>query len=366
MDGTMSRGRKEKKTINLALQGGGAHGAFTWGALDRLLEEDRIEIEGITATSAGAMNAAALKHGWLQGGAEAAMASLKRFWWQIAGLDGEMSEAMMVWLRAISPSPAFIARALEASPATLVAEAITRTLSPYQFNPFNFHPMRKICEELLDYDLVCASNGPQLFVTATNVRTGKPRVFKGDEITPDALLASACLPTLFQAIEIHDPRTDRIEAYWDGGYMGNPALYPLFYHTKASDIVIVHINPIEREDLPRTAQEILNRVNEISFNASLLRELRTIELVNRLLDEGVLPEGRMKRNRIHSVRDDRLMAQLGIATKLTPNRALLWQLHEAGHAAMDAFLREHWADIGERSSVDLKRMFASDPLPIPA
>jgi NTE family protein len=355
--------RATKKVVDLALQGGGAHGAFTWGALDRLLEEERVAIEGITATSAGAMNAAALKHGWLQGGADGAKAALKRFWHGIAGIDGNVSDAMLAWLRAVSPSPAFIARALEASPAVLAAEAVTRAFSPYQLNPFNYHPLREVTEELLDYDLVCASEDPQLFVTATNVRTGKPKVFRGKEITPDALLASACLPTLFQAVEIPDERTGRTEAYWDGGYMGNPALYPLFYHTRAEDILIVHINPIEREDLPHTAQEILNRINEISFNSSLLKELRAIELVNRLLDEGVIAEGRMKRNRIHSVRDDALMGQLGIATKLTPSKALLWQLHEAGHAAMDSFLREHWDEIGEKSSVDLRQMFGAPPLP---
>lgn len=353
-----------KKVVNLALQGGGAHGAFTWGALDRLLDEERIVVEGISATSAGAMNAAALKHGWLNGGAEGAKASMRRFWYGIAGIDGEISDSMLAWLRAISPSPAFIARALEASPAVLAAEAVTRAFSPYQLNPLNFHPLREVTEELLDYELVCACDDPQLFVTATNVRTGKPRVFRGKDITPDALLASACLPTLFQAVEIFDPMTGKIEAYWDGGYMGNPALWPLFYHTEAADILIVHINPIEREEIPRSAQEILNRINEISFNASLLRELRAVDLVNRLIDDGVIAEGRMKRNRIHSIRDDALMSQLGIATKLTPSRALLWQLHEAGHAAMDSFLREHWNDIGASSSVDIRGMFGAPPLPV--
>jgi NTE family protein len=362
MDGTV-RAKRSRKTVNLALQGGGAHGAFTWGALDRLLEEEAIAIDGISATSAGAMNAAALKHGWLQCGTDGAKASLKRFWFQIAGLDGQMSEAMLAWLRVISPSPAFIARAIENSPAMLATEAITRVFSPYQLNPFNYHPMRQVCEELLDYELVCASNGPKLFVCATNVRTGKPRIFTGKDITADALLASACLPTLFQAIRIQDPRTGRLEAYWDGGYMGNPALYPLFYHTQSTDILIVHINPIERDELPQTAQEILNRLNEISFNSSLLRELRSIELVNRLLEQGLIKEGTMKRNNIHSIRDDKLMVQLGVATKMTPNRALLLQLHDAGHAAMDDFLREHWRELGRCSSVDLRRMCSGEDLP---
>ena len=350
----------ERKAVNLALQGGGAHGAFTWGALDRLLAEEAVEIEGISATSAGAMNAAALKHGWVQGGNEGARAALARFWLRVTGLDG-MSDATADWLRAVSPSPAFIARALEASPAVLASEAFTRWLSPYQFNPFNYHPMRAVVEEMLDYGNVCAREGPKLFVSATNVRTGKVRVFAGEEITTDAILASSCLPTLFRAIEIDDPRSGRREAYWDGGYMGNPSLYPLFYRTATPDILIVHINPIHREELPRTSQEILNRVNEISFNASLLRELRTVGFVNRLLDRGVLAEGAMKRNHIHSIRDDALMIQLGIATKLTPNRALLLQLRDAGHATMDRFLRSHWTDIGRRSSMNLAAMVAAGP-----
>jgi NTE family protein len=346
----------EKKIVDLALQGGGAHGAFTWGALDRLLEEDAIEVEGITATSAGAMNAAALKHGWIQGGNDGARAALQRFWFGVAGLDGFMPDAMAAWLRAVAPSPALIARALEASPAVLATEAFTRMLSPYQFNPLNYHPMRRVVEQLLDYDNVCAAQGPKLFISATNVRTGKGRVFSGDEITPEVILASACLPTLFRALEIEDPKTGRIEAYWDGGYAGNPTLYPLFYRTRSQDILIVHINPIHREELPHTAQEIINRINEISFNGSLLRELRAVAFVNRLIRDGTIPEDKMKENFIHSIRDDALMVQLGIASKMTPNRTLLLQLKDAGRAAMDTFLRRHWNDIGSRSSIDLAAM----------
>ncbi len=351
-----------RKVVNLALQGGGAHGAFTWGALDRLLDDDGIEIEGITATSAGAMNAAALKQGWLEDGAEGAKASLRRFWLGIAGIEGDLSDAMLAWLRAVSPSPAFIARTLEFSPTVLAAETVMRTFSPYQLNPFGYHPLREVAENLLDYGLVCSSKGQKLFVTATNVRTGKPRIFSGTEISADVLLASACLPTVFQAVEIPDPQTGRVEAYWDGGYMGNPALYPLSGETQAVDILIVHINPIEREELPCTATEILNRINEISFNASLVRELKEIDFVNRLIDEEKIPAGLMKRKRIHSISDDALMVQLGIATKMTPSWTLLWQLHEAGYRAMDTFLREHREEIGICSSLDIRAMFGALPL----
>ncbi|MFT3973494.1 MAG: patatin-like phospholipase family protein [Amaricoccus sp.] len=346
-------------TVNLALQGGGAHGAFTWGALDRLLEDDSIAIDGITATSAGAMNAAALKRGWVLGGREGAREWLETFWLRLAGLDGPLGDAVIDWLRTVSPPPAFTARMLELNPAVATADAITRVFSPYQFNPTNFHPLRGIVEEMLDGDTVRSHDGPKLFINATNVRDGKPRIFQGAEVTADAILASACLPSLYQAIEIDDPRTGRREAYWDGGYTGNPALYPLFYRTRATDILIVHINPLYRDDLPTTASEIATRINEISFNASLLRELRNIEFVNRLIDRGVIAPEAMRRNHVHSVSDDRLMNMLGIVTKMTISRTLLLQLRDAGRVAMSTFLDEHRDKIGQRSSVDLKAVVSS-------
>lgn len=346
------------KVVNLALQGGGAHGAFTWGALDRILEEEAIEIEGISGTSAGAMNAGALKSGMVAGGREGARASLEAFWMSIVGGDCALPPLLLDWMAEIAPSPAMTARALETSPAGLMAEAFTRALSPYQFNPFNYHPMRAAVTKMLDYDRVCAGVWPRLFVCATNVRSGKIKVFSGDEITPDAILASACLPTLFQAIEIEDQATGVVEAYWDGGYMGNPPLYPLFYETRSSDVIIVHINPMRREELPRTSTEILNRINEISFNSSLLQALRSVEFVHRLIQEGRVSGEAMKDVHIHSVQDDALMRQLGVASKITPNRALLLQLKEAGRQAMDRFLSDHWDCIGVRSSVDLRGTFS--------
>jgi NTE family protein len=349
-----------KVTINLALQGGGAHGAFTWGALDRLLREEEIEIEGVSATSAGAMNAAALKHGYVIGGREGARKTLSDFWLSLTGLDGVCSEAIMDWLRVVSPSPAITARALQFHPAAVAGGAITRVLSPYQFNPGNYHPLRETVAALLDDATMRSTKGPKLFVNATNVRSGKARIFQGKEVTTDAILASACLPTLYQAIEIEDRKTGRREAYWDGGFVGNPALYPLFYKTETPDILIIHINPLHREELPVTATEIESRINEISFNASLLRELRAIHFVNRMLDAGTLTEGAMKRNYVHSVSDDTLMNQLGLASKMTPNRALLLQLRDAGYASMDAFLSAHGAKLNQKSSLDLRAVVASE------
>lgn len=349
-----------RKVINLALQGGGAHGAFTWGVLDRLLEDDEIEIEAITATSAGAMNAAALKHGYVLDGNAGARAALSQFWLSLTGLDGLCSEPIMEWLRLVSPSPAITARALEFSPVAMMGDTISRVLSPYQFNPSGYHPLRATVEALLDHPQLRADKGPKLFINATNVRSGKVRIFQGKEVTADAILASACLPTVYQAIEIEDRRTGRREAYWDGGYVGNPSLYPLFYRTETPDILIVHINPLYREDLPYTATDILSRINEISFNASLLRELRNIHFVNRMIDEGKIVENAMKRNFVHSVSDDTLMNQLGMASKMTPNRALLLQLRDAGRASMDGFLSRHRHKLGETSSLDLGEAIRSE------
>lgn len=343
--------------INLALQGGGAHGAFTWGALDRLLDEEDIEVEAITATSAGAMNAAAFKAGWASDGREGARKALAQFWLRLAGVDGHVAEVLGDWLRAVAPSPASLSRMLELSPTVLGTEGLTRVFSPYQLNPLGFHPLRAMVDDLMEMGDVGCDRGPKLLIAATNVRSGKVRVFTGDEVSTNAILASACLPTLFQAIEFDDPKTGKREAFWDGGYMGNPALFPLFYETSCRDILIVHINPIVREDLPFTSTEILNRINEVSFNGSLLRELRGIDLVNRLIEEGILPANRMTKNRIHSVADDELMTQLGVASKMTPSKALMVQLKDAGQAAMDRFLKDHKKDIGKQSSVDVRAMF---------
>ena len=340
-----------RKTINLALQGGGAHGAFTWGALDRLLEEERVEVEGITATSAGAMNAAAFKCGWVQNGRDGAKDCLDRFWHAVSGRAHIGDNPIDTWLNTVMPAPAVFSNLVEMSPGYLTGEALSRVFSPYELNPLNLHPLRPIVTEMLDFDRVCAEPGPRLFISATNVRSGKIKVFSGDQVTPDAILASACLPTIYQAVEIEG------EAYWDGGFMGNPALFPLFYETASSDILIVHINPIERPQVPVSAKDIANRINEISFNSSLLRELRSIDFVSRLIETGQVKRGDMKDVLIHSVMDDDLMRSLSVATKLTPDHTLLERLRAAGRDRMDAFLLAHWDDLGTRSSVDLRTMF---------
>jgi NTE family protein len=260
---------------------------------------------------------------------------------------------MVEWLRVWSPD---IASAAMTTPAYLASEFVSRVASPYTLNPLNVNPLRALIGDL-DFGNVHSSQGPKLFICATNVRTGKIRVFKDHDITTDAILASACLPTLFQAVEIDDPQTGRTEAYWDGGYIGNPALFPLFYETDTPDIAIVHINPLYRDEVPTSPEEIMNRVNEISFNSSLLRELRAIEFVKRLLHDGALDPGRFRDVHVHSVIDDETMRSLSVATKLIPDRKLLFSLKEKGRVAADAFLAAHWGDLNVESTVDLRAMF---------
>jgi len=241
-------------SINLALQGGGAHGAFTWGVLDRLLDETWIDIEGITATSAGAVNAAAFKAGYVENGREGARERLDAFWENMGGVSGATPEPMRQWLDLITPPLPVIAGMMDYNPAIKAAEMVTQTFSPYETNPLNFHPLRTIVDDFFDFDKVQAEQGPKLFISTTNVRSGKVKIFESSEVTTDVILASSCLPQVFQAVEIEDPETGVQEAYWDGGFMGNPALFPLFYGTKSSDILLVHINPMRREEIPKSVK----------------------------------------------------------------------------------------------------------------
>ncbi|SEJ07810.1 NTE family protein [Cribrihabitans marinus] len=348
---TARRKRKVVKRINLALQGGGAHGAYTWGVLDRLLEDDGIEIAAITGTSAGALNGAALKAGMVAGGREGARDTLDRLWARM-GAIGDMR--LSGWMFALEPAQ--VAQAMEYSLPFSFADTWSRMVSPYAYGPFYRNPLSPVVEAF-DYDKVCAGEGPELFICATRVRTGKIRIFSGAEISTEAILASACLPTVFQAVEIDDPRTGRREAYWDGGYTGNPALFPLFNTGLPDDVVIVNINPLERDELPKTPQQIQNRINEISFNSSLLRELRAISFVGRLLDEGALERGRMSRVLVHMIADDALMTGLSVATKMVPMPTVLHGLKTAGRDAADRFLAAHRDDLGVRGTVDLAEMF---------
>ena len=337
---------QEPKTLNLALQGGGAHGAFTWGVLDRLLDEDHLSFEGVVATSAGAMNAAVLAYGMTQGGRRGAQKALANFWRRV-------SHAAAFGPLQPSPLDRIVgSRALEHSPAFVVFDLVTRLMSPYQFNPLNFNPLRRVLEDSVDVAAIRKSRcSIKLHICATNVRTGKVKVFDNDAISIDAIMASACLPFLFQAVEIDG------EAFWDGGYMGNPAIFPLIYSSASPDVLIVHINPIEREEVPKTATEILNRINEISFNSSLLREMRAIAFVTKLIDMKAAGAMDLKRIFVHSISDDEAMRKLSVASKLNADWEALTDLRDRGRERADEWLRGNHDAIGQRSSVDIEARY---------
>jgi NTE family protein len=325
--------------VDLALQGGGAHGAFTWGVLDRLLEEPWLEIDGISGASAGAMNAAVLIHGHQQSGRAGAREALETFWRRV-------SDAARFSPFQRGPLDVMLGRwTLDSSPMYLAMDVMSRLVSPYTMNPMGKNPLREILAELIDFELL-AQSPIHLFVTATNVRTGRGKVFKNDAVTPDVLLASACLPTLFQAVEIDG------EAYWDGGYSGNPTLTPLIRECKSQDTILIPINPIERPGIPRSATDILNRLNEVSFNAVVLKELRMMALLRKVADPGD-GEGRLwTEMRVHVVRNS-IMAELGASSKLVAEWPFFSYLRDEGRKAAEAFLDAHAMDLGNRSTADI-------------
>ena len=337
-----------RKTINLALQGGGSHGAVTWGVVDRLLEDDRLEIGAVSGASAGAVNAVALAYGLHKNGAEGGKEALEALWRKVSDkgniyspvrATGLSSDGQMDFLNSVSYQ---------------FFETITRTWSPYQFNPAGLNPLRDILSDVIDFDSLSHCKVTQLFIAATNVRSGKVHVFDTKDVSIDVICASACLPHLFQAVEIDG------EHYWDGGYMGNPVLYPFFYEASSADIVIVHVNPIEREGVPQTAPDIMNRVNEISFNSSLMRELRAISFVHKLIDDGWLKDEYVDHLRnifIHSIRSDQALTDLSVASKFRTDWPFLQSLKDKGREIAEDWLTAHFDDIGERSSVDLRAMF---------
>ncbi len=337
--------KSNRKPVALALQGGGAHGAFTWGVLDYLLEDNRLEITAISGTSAGAMNAAVLADGYVEGGIDGARAALDRFWRRV-------SEVAMASPIQRSPLDVLTGNwSLDFSPSYVAFDLLSRVVSPYQLNPLNINPLRDIIEEMIDFDHVHRCKDIQVFVCATNVHTGKIRVFKCGELTSDAIMASACLPQIFQAVEI-----DGVP-YWDGGFMGNPPIYPLFYNTPNRDVVLVQINPIERKDTPQTAREIFNRVNEISFNATLLREMRAIDFVTRLIDDGQLDPEKYRRVYMHRIDADEEIKPLSSSSKLNAEWAFLAHLKEIGRRAAKSWLDANFDKIGKSSTLDVKGVY---------
>ncbi|MEW6639387.1 MAG: patatin-like phospholipase family protein [Pseudomonadota bacterium] len=330
--------------IDLALQGGGSHGAFTWGVLDRLLDEPWFQIAGISGTSAGAMNAAVLVDGWTAGGADGARAALETYWRSVsrAAAFSPLQRSLLDRLMG--------RWSLDTSPAYLFTDLMSRLLSPYDLNPLGFNPLRDILAESIDFGRL-ARAPIKLFVTATRVRTGRGRIFRNAEITADVLLASACLPTMFPAIEIDG------EPYWDGGFAGNPTITPLVRETDAQDTVLVQINPTERLEAPRSAADILNRLNEVSFNSPLAKELRMIALLRQVVDPGTGEGARWAQMKTHRIKSD-MLATFGASSKLNAEWAFIAKLHEEGRRAAGEFLDAHGADLGERSTADLDILLA--------
>jgi NTE family protein len=329
------------KRINLALQGGGAHGAFTWGVLDALMEDGRLDVEAISGASAGSMNAVVYAEGFKRDGRAGVREALRTFWLSVS------NEGVLTPLQRKIFDAWFGAFNLAGGPILQMVDALTHYASPYEFNPLNLNPLRDHLVKMVDFDAVRAETGVKLFIAATNVRTGKAAIFTRDELTADKVMASACLPQLFQAVEIDGA------AYWDGGYMGNPPLWPLTYESSSEDTIIVQINPIMRPDVPKTVREIQNRINEITFNGALLGELRAINFVSRLVDRGALHHSEYKRPRIHRIGGDGLLAMLSADTKSDTNWGFLTKLRDLGRAAARRWLAENFDAIGVRGTMNL-------------
>ena len=336
--------KSDRKPINLALQGGGAHGAFAWGILDYFAEDGRLDIDGLSGTSAGAMNSVVFSYGKMKGGPEQGRKALENFWWDVSKFGAFLSPVKT------SAFPDFWGMAPIQMFTYSMFEALTRTISPYQFNPANFNPLKEILETHVDFKELHECNVTRMFVCATNVRTGGPRIFTNDTLTADAVLASACLPFLFQAVEIDG------EHYWDGGYIGNPALYPLIYNTDTRDFLIIHINPVERKETPTTANEIMNRLNEITFNASLIKEMRAIAFVQKLIKEDWLKDeykDNLRKIRMHAIRADDDMKEYDISSKFSSDWDFLIDLRDRGREQAKKWLKKNYDKIGNSSTINI-------------
>ncbi len=334
-----------KKKISLALQGGGSHGAFTWGVLDRLLADGRLEIEGISGTSAGAMNATVLAYGLATGGANEARIKLRQFWQEIIEL-GKFS--------VLKPSilDKMLSRGnMDFSPSYLFFDYMTKLFSPYELNPFNINPLRDVLAKVVNFDLLHANAACKLFIAATSVKNNRLHIFKNNEVTLSAVMASACLPFLFQAVEING------EQYWDGGYIGNPPLFPLISETSSQDILIIQINPVNISNIPTSAREIFDRINTVSFNSSLIRELRAVHFITSLIDNHELSSDKHKRIFVHTINAESIVQDLGVSSKLNTDSEFLHYLYNSGQQLADNFLNQHFDKIGKESSTNIAAEF---------
>lgn len=335
-----------KKKINLALQGGGAHGAFTWGVLDRLLDDERLEVEGIVGTSAGAVNAAILAYGLEAGGHKKAQELLRRFW-TYNSQCGRCSPFQPTFCDKFLGGTG----SMEFSPFWQMFDLFSRMFSPYQWNPNHTNVFKDIIQELIDFPLLQEARNVKLFICATNVLTGRLKVFENREITPEMILASACLPYLYQAPEING------EYYWDGGYMGNPPIFPVIYNTNCHDVLIVQINPINIPEVPQSANAIFDRINTLSFNSSLMREMRAIHFVTTLIEKGELDASKYKHTYIHTIDAEEEMSKLTASSKMNLDMEFLQYLFDIGREKADEFLKNHYDEIGQKSSTDVEEKF---------
>jgi NTE family protein len=331
-----------QRVINLALQGGGSHGAFSWGVLDRLLEEERLVFEGITGTSAGAVNAVALTDGLAAGGRAEARNALRRYWRKFSELS---ARGIFTPSALDKANPDY---GLEHSPGFLFMESLTYFASPYQVNPFNYNPFKELLAETIDFERVRRQQTIKLFISATNVQTAKVKIFTGNELRVEHVLASTCLPLMMQTVEIDG------DYYWDGGFTGNPAIFPLFYECAARDILMLHITPAQRPGVPTTSPSIMNRMQEIGFNTSLIREMRTIAYITKLIDAGQL-QG--KRLLIHVIEGEDVIRELSWSSRLNGDWDFLTHLWQMGRTRADEWLKTNFDQLGVHSTVNLEEKY---------
>lgn len=337
--------KNEKKKVSLALQGGGAHGAFTWGVIDRLLEDDRIEIEGLSGTSAGAMNSVAVCQGLISNGNKGAQRVLRQFWEGIAehgdkGLlkPGPIDKAMNLYT-------------MYQTPAYMMFDTMIRMLSPYQFNPMDTDPLRDVILKTFDFDVLRREALHKVFLCATHVCDGKIKMFSNKDLSPEVLLASGCLPLIHKAVEVQG------EFYWDGGFVGNPAIFPLIYNCEAKDIIVVQLNPTKRAEIPHDVRGISDRLNEISNNMSMMRELRNIKYISDLIDKGDLDSKKYKRVNMHCIKNEKVFSKLGFSSKLNATSDFIYYLHEEGRKCASEWMRDNMDKIGVQSTLDFDEEF---------
>ena len=336
-----------KKYITIAMQGGGAHGAFTWGVLDRLLEESNLVIKGVSGASAGGMNAVCTAQGIMEGGNEGARKMLAKYW-HINSEAGKTSFFKPGVLDVLAGK-----YTIHNSPGFIFYDFLCKIFSPYQLNPLGINPLKDIVKELFDFEKLNEFDGVRVFLSATHVFTGKIKIFSNirKELSVDAMLATACLPTIFNAVMVKG------EYYWDGGYTGNPVMYPLIYDCDPADIMLIKLNPTHRTKLPTTAGEIGDRMNEITNNTSIMREMRSMHFIGELIDKKIVEPGSLKRMHVHLIEDEEVFQDLGWSSKLNTDEAFLKHLFDAGRVAADKWMEKNYDKIGKKSTVDLAEDF---------